>query len=185
MKRASFVIALMGVLCVAGCPTDPQSGQSITEVAKSQIPPGTYTGAWVSVGNYYVNGELADELSDSGPSMSVTFSENGIPLDVFSGEPERPGLSGTFEFGGFTVTEVTLSVTAAANRVTVKYEDTVLYIGIPGYGDVTMQGYSDTVYTLLSDGSVEYMSTMYVASEFLEDFGYLSFSMETSATLSR
>jgi hypothetical protein len=152
MKLAA---ALAVLLVIAGCPMTPDEQETAPQALSSPIPPGTYEGEVTSTMEACFNGEVAPGGSVN-RALVAEFDADGLPVDPVTGQSEAPGLSKTQDLLGFTLTEVTESVTAIENGVRVTCNDTVKGANIPGLGGVTLTGQSVRTYALQQDGTVAY-----------------------------
>lgn len=106
----------------------------------------------------YLNGELISNEATT-TNISGAFSEAGIPLDSVSGEPERPGLSATVQYGALTLSGTTEAVTIDGDRVMVYYR--ILYeLEVPGYGVIALSGGSEHTYTVAGPGCITLHTTL-------------------------
>lgn len=181
-------IGLVVALSMGGCPQPgAESGRDIpsgpvTEISPSEIPAGTYSGQVTATLTFRINGDMVDQNTMTSTD-TVSFSANGIPLDFKSGEPERPGLSATFDLGDTSVTQVTETVVSAGKRVTVTYQSTYTYTNIPDFGTLTLHGIDQTVYTLRSDGAIEVTTTSSTTSDMIEGIGVYTVGIESFGVL--
>ena len=177
------ILALMVITLglPGGCPTVQNPGE-VAQISESEIPAGIYIGDVTMRARWYLNGELWDDNTSVAVNETFSISNNGIPLDIASGKEEEPGLTATFDYSGASLTETTRNIVVAGDQVTVNYADTMQYYDLWSYADVTLKGFSSCTYTLQPDGSIKYISSMALASEYIADVGLFSVQINVTAT---
>lgn len=178
-----LTLAVCVLSMTGGCPQNggDDSARPITEISPSNIPPGIYSGEVVVNIAEYCGGEFIGSESST-TNISVSFNEAGIPLNYVSGEPERPGLSATEQYGALTVSQTTESVTIDGDRVIVRYRNT-LEMEVPGYDALTLSGPSEDTYTVAGPGCISVYTTVTSVSEPLEDIGYCHLTLTAEGLL--
>ncbi len=159
---------------IAACNSPPPQ---LVEIESSDIPSGIYQGELTSV----IAAERRNEIvaSDTVTNIADTaFSNTGIPIDGETGVTERPGLVSSFELGELKVTETTKAVIVAGDRVSVSYDEVLIFEGEP------LTGLGKATYTLNTDGTITVERRLNVAGT---DSTGVSFviSIETFGVLSK
>ncbi len=176
MKKAILAVLVVAICGCNGTGVLPESNNS-SSIGKSPIEPGTYSGTITVKQEINVNGTPTEDTSQ-GP-VSIDFGSSGLP--IYEGNREvYIGSKHTETYGDIKITEKVTDITATENGLTISFDVTFDFSGVP------VKGHGTDTYKKIDDTSIAYNSEL--GGSFIDQtVGYeiFTFTITANGTLSK